>query len=183
MEIGKSLHIALTLISGISWTIVYILIIIRSFRDKTYGMPFWALAFNFGWEFIFSFVLIGQKVGLQAIINRIWFAFDVLILVAYFVFGKKEWPKNINKSLFYPYSFFGLLVGYLFVYLISVELDHSDGMYAAFVQNLMMSLLFVSMLNNRKSRDGQSTNIAVFKMIGTLAPTILFGVKSRVVLF
>src|SRR3954454_18599512 len=111
MEMGKTVNTVLTLIGGISWTTVYILIIIRSFRDKTYGMPFWALAFNFGWEFIFSFVLTGQRVGLQTIINRIWLACDVLILVAYFVFGKKEWPKNINKSLFYPYSFLGLLVG------------------------------------------------------------------------
>lgn len=183
MEIGKSAAAILTLISGLSWTIVYILIIIRSFRDKTYGMPFWALAFNFGWEFIFSFVLIPDTVGLQGIINRIWLFFDAIILIAYFLYGKKEWPQRINKHLFYPYSIFGLITGYLFVYLMSVELDHSQGMYAAFVQNLMMSLLFIAMLNNRKSREGQSVGIALFKMTGTLAPTILYGVKSRFVLF
>lgn len=65
----------------------------------------------------------------------------------------------------------------------SVELDHSQGMYAAFVQNLMMSLLFIAMLNNRKSTAGQSISIAFFKMIGTLAPTIIYGVKSNFVLF
>src|SRR5215212_2978808 len=117
MEISKTAITILTLISGISWTTVYILIIIRSFRDKTYGMPFWALAFNLGWELIFSFVLVPDTAGLQEIINRIWLAFDVLILVAYFLYGKKEWPENISKKLFYPYSFFGLIVGYLFVYL------------------------------------------------------------------
>jgi hypothetical protein len=183
MEIGKTLNTILTLIGGICWTVVYILIIIRSFRDKTYGMPFWALAFNFGWELIFSFILPGDRPGLQGIINKVWFAFDVFILIAYFLYGKKEWPQRISKNLFYPYSLFGLIVGYLFVYLISVELDHSEGMYAAFIQNLMMSLLFIAMLNNRKSRAGQSIGIALFKLVGTLAPTILFGVKSRFVLF
>ncbi|WP_018614620.1 hypothetical protein [Segetibacter koreensis] len=183
MEIGKTLNTILTLIGGISWTIVYILIIIRSFRDKTYGMPFWALAFNFGWELIFSFVLPGDSPGLQGIINKIWLAFDVFILIAYFLYGIKEWPQRISKNLFYPYSLFGLIIGYLFVYLMSVELDHSQGMYAAFVQNLMMSLLFIAMANNRKSRAGQSIGIAIFKMIGTLAPTILYGVKSNFVLF
>ncbi len=183
MEIGKTVSTVLILISGISWTIVYVLIIIHSFRDKTYGMPFWALAFNFGWELIFSFVLVPAALGLQGIINRIWLAFDVLILIAYFLYGKKEWPSNISKNLFYPYSVFGLLTGYLFVYFMSVELDHSQGMYAAFVQNLMMSLLFIAMLNNRKSREGQSIGIALFKMIGTIAPAILYGVKSRFVLF
>lgn len=183
MEIGATLKTVLTIISGLCWTTVYILIIIRSFRDKTYGMPFWALAFNVGWEFIFSFVLIPDQLGLQGIINRIWLAFDVVILVTYIMYGKKEWPKNVPESLFYPYSLLGLVIGYLFVYFMSVELDHSQGMYAAFVQNLMMSLLFILMLNNRKSTQGQSVAIAVFKMIGTLAPTILFGVKSPFVLF
>ena len=50
---GKTLTDTLTLVSGLCWTLVYILIIVRSYQDKTYGMPYWALAFNFSWEFIF----------------------------------------------------------------------------------------------------------------------------------
>jgi hypothetical protein len=183
MEIGKTLNTILTLTGGVCWTIVYILIIIRSFRDKTYGMPFWALAFNIGWEFIFSFILIGNHFSLQRIINIVWFAFDAAILVSYFLYGLKEWPEQISKKLFYPYAALGLIIGYLFVYLISVEVDQSQGIYAAFIQNLMMSLLFINMLNYRKSTAGQSPAIAVFKMIGTLAPTIIFGAKSAFVLF
>src|SRR4051812_15474171 len=130
MEIGKTLNTFLTLTGGVCWTIVYILIIIRSFRDKTYGMPFWALAFNIGWELIFSFVLVGTDFNLQRIINIGWFAFDVVILASYFIFGMQEWPQQINRKLFYPYSALGLIIGYLFVYLISAELDHSQGVYA-----------------------------------------------------
>src|SRR3954470_16847325 len=126
MEIGKTLNTFLTLTSGICWTIVYILIIIPSFRDKTYGMPFWALTFNIAWEFIFSFILVRNHLTLQRIINIVWFAFDVAILVAYFLYGLKEWPQHISKKLFYPYSMLGLIIGYLFVYLISVEVDHSQ---------------------------------------------------------
>lgn len=47
-------------------------------------------------------------------------------------------------------------------------------MYAAFIQNLMMSVLFIDMLVKRKATEGQSMVIAVAKWIGTLAPTILF---------
>ena len=36
----------LVLISGISWTVVYIEMIRRGFMDKTYGMPLFALALN-----------------------------------------------------------------------------------------------------------------------------------------
>ena len=41
------LQIILQMISGISWTLVYLILIIRGFKDKTYGMPFYALALNF----------------------------------------------------------------------------------------------------------------------------------------
>jgi hypothetical protein len=183
VEIGKAVTNALTLIGGISWTIVYLLIIIRSYKDKTYGMPFWALAFNISWELIFSFVLATYPLGLQEIINRVWLVFDIFILIAYFLFGRKEWPSNQSLKLFYPYSISVIITAYMFIYLISVELDHSQGMYAAFIQNLMMSWLFIAMLNNRRTTNGQSTGIAFFKLIGTLAPTIIYAVKSKFVLF
>jgi len=182
---GKTLTDALTLVSGLCWTLVYILIIVRSYRDKTYGMPYWALAFNFSWELIFSFLLSSNlpEHQLQIIINRVWLAFDVFILVAYFRYGKKEWPSTVPRSLFIPYSVLVLVVGFFFVYLISVELDHSRGKYAAFIQNLMMSWLFIAMLNRRRNTSGQSIGIASFKLIGTLAPTLIYGLKSNFVLF
>src|SRR5579875_1083308 len=121
----KTLITMLTLVSGISWTLVYLLIILRSYKDKTYGMPFWALAFNIGWEFIFSFVLISYPLGFQEIINRVWLAFDVFVLAAYFIYGRKEWPANIATKPFIPYSLLVMAIGYGFVYFISVELDHS----------------------------------------------------------
>ena len=183
MEIGPGLNTALTLTGGICWSIVYILIIIRSFKDKTYGMPFWALAFNISWEAIFSFVFLFATMPLQTLINRIWFLFDTAIVIAYCLYGRKEWPSGISKKWFYPYSLLVLMIAYLFVYLISADLDKSQGVYAAFIQNLMMSWLFIAMLNNRQSKAGQSVWIALFKMIGTLAPTIIYGATSRFVLF
>ncbi len=40
--------------SGLFWTVTYLLIIRRGFRDQTYGMPLVALCANLAWEFIFS---------------------------------------------------------------------------------------------------------------------------------
>ena len=182
---GKTITDALTLTSGLCWTLVYLLIIVRSFRDKTYGMPYWALAFNFSWEFIFSFLLSidSPDLQLQLVVNRVWLLFDLAIFAAYFMYGQKEWPSQIPRSLFYPYSVLVLLTGFLFVYLLSVELDHSQGMYAAFLQNLMMSWLFIAMLVRRKSTAGQSVWIAGLKMAGTLAPTVIYGARSTFVLF
>ena len=183
MEIGPGLNTALTLTCGICWTITYILIIIRSFRDKSYGMPFWALALNISWEFIFSFVFLFPTMPLQTLINKIWMLFDGAIVITYFLYGQKEWPGHISKKWFYPYSLLVLITAFLFVYILSADLNQSKGTYAAFIQDLIMSWLFIAMLKSRQSRAGQSAWIAFFKMIGTLAVTIIYGAASRFVLF
>jgi len=41
----------LLLLSGMCWAIVYIELICLGFKEKTYGMPFIALAFNFTWRY------------------------------------------------------------------------------------------------------------------------------------
>lgn len=75
------MYLYIMLGSGIAWTITYILIILRNFRDRTYGMPMAALFANISWEFIFSFVL--PSSGIQRFVNITWFALDTIILVQY----------------------------------------------------------------------------------------------------
>src|ERR1700741_426005 len=41
---------------GVLWTIAYIMIIWRSYKDKTYGVPFVAICTNISWEFVFTFI-------------------------------------------------------------------------------------------------------------------------------
>ncbi|MDP9251779.1 MAG: hypothetical protein M3O80_02135 [Chloroflexota bacterium] len=52
---------------------------------------------------------------------------------------------------------------------------HEAGQYSAFLQNLLMSGLFIAMFVARRGPRGQTLLIAFAKWIGTLAPTILFG--------
>lgn len=161
----------LTLISGISWTIVYIDMINRGFKDKTYGMPLFALAFNITWEFIFGF-LVGVGFSLQKIVNSIWFILDAVIVYTYFKYGRREFPKTVEK-FFIPWSVIAFIVGFITLYFTHLEFEGFWGArYSAFAQNLMMSVLFIGMLVRRNSVDGQSMYIAIFKWIGTLAPTI-----------
>ncbi len=168
----------LTLTSGVSWTIVYLAIIYRGFKDKTYGMPFFALALNLTWEFIYSF-LFGGSVSLQLVINIIWFFFDVVILYTYFRYGRKEFPKTVDQKWFMPWSVLAIAVGFVTQYFTALEFPGLPGaMYSAFVINLVMSILFIEMLVHRNSVEGQSMGIAVFKWLGTAAPTILFYLVS-----
>ncbi|HEY6073668.1 MAG TPA: hypothetical protein VIV15_09810, partial [Anaerolineales bacterium] len=169
---SSPLFTAFTLVSGISWSIVYIDVINRGFRDRTYGMPFFALAFNISWEFIYSF-LIYQGFPLQRAVNILWFLLDLAILYTYFWYGPDEFPKAY-AGLFLPWSLAGILSASGILYFAGTEFaDVRGGTYSAFAQNLMMSVLFIGMLARRDGVRGQSMYIAVFKCIGTLAPTIL----------
>lgn len=183
MQLPPQVNLALTIVSGLCWTMVYVLVIYRSVKDKTYGMPFWALAFNISWEFIFSVVFASRADPTQLIVNRVWLGFDAFILAAYFAYGIKEWPSHVPRIFFYPYSLVVLATSYLFVYLITLRFDEYTGLNIAFIQNLMMSWLFIAMLNKRGNLSGQSLGIAVLKMLGTLAPAIEFAGRSRFVFF
>jgi len=51
--------------------------------------------------------------------------------------------------------------------------------YSAFLQNLLMSGLFLAMFVGRQGNRGQSLVIACAKWLGTLAPTIIFGIYEN----
>src|SRR5215470_12426854 len=90
-----TIKIALTVVSGVCWTIVYTEGIRIGFRDKSYAIPFYALALNFAWELLYTyFGFRTNGVTVQNVFNSVWFAFDVGILYTYFKFGRKyfAWP-------------------------------------------------------------------------------------------
>jgi len=152
------------IIGGIFWSITYILIIRQGYKDKTYSMPLAALCANISWEAIFSFI--HPHSPPQLYINYVWFILDALIVLQFLKFGKSEFP-NFSIKQFIASFVFALVLAFCSVLFITYEFNDWKGAYAAFGQNLMMSILFISMLLNRNSLRGQSIYIAIFKMFGT----------------
>ncbi len=169
---STELRWTLQIASGVFWTLTYLIIIRRGFRDKTLGMPLTALSANISWEFIFSFI--HPHGAPQVYVNYVWFLFDITIVFQAIKFGARDFPKNFSARLFYPYFVMVLVLSFCAVLFVTREFKDWDGKYAAFGQNLMMSVLFVMMLVRRNSVAGQSVYIALFKMIGTILPSILF---------
>jgi hypothetical protein len=170
----------LTLISGISWSIVYLELINRGFRDKSYGMPLFALAFNLAWECVFAFVVVGNgAVSLQRVINGVWFALDLVIAFTYLRYGAQYFSKAVDRRWFLPWSAAALVVSFATIYACAIEFpDLAGARYSAFAQNLMMSVLFVGLVLGRSGVEGQSMVVAIFKWIGTFAPTIQFYLQT-----
>ncbi len=165
------MYTGLMIVGGIFWSLTYILIIRRGFKDKTYGMPLAALCANISWEAIFSFI--HPHSPPQLYINYIWFLLDVIIVLQFLKFGKSEFPKfSINQ--FYYAFLMALITAFFLVLFITYEFNDFKGAYSAFGQNLMMSILFITMLLSRNDLRGQSFYIALFKMLGTGISSLAF---------
>jgi hypothetical protein len=171
---------ALTLISGISWTLVYIELIRVGFKDKSYGMPLFALSFNLAWEFLFSLMFRDKDlVTTQTYINFIWGCFDLVIVYTYFKYGREDFAQHADSKWFVPWGLAAFVIGFGVIYFSAVEFGSNFGaIYTAFAQNLLMSVLFIGMLTKRKDVRGQSIYAAILKWLGTAAPTILFYTRT-----
>lgn len=178
------MEVTLKLISGICWSTVYLVLIYQGFKHRSYGMPFLALGLNFAWETIYSFYHLNPgDISLQRGINIFWFLFDAIILYQYFVFGKQYFPKKMNAQWFIPASVVVLGICFLIEWMFLMEFGARPGAkYSAFLQNLLMSYLFIDMLLKRSSTKEFSMIVAIAKWIGTLAPTILFGMENSFIL-
>ena len=160
------------LAGGIFWILTYIFIISKGYKDKTYGMPLFALCANISWEFIFSFVLPHSPP--QLYVDYLWFGLDVVIIFQFFKYHKKEF-LNIQSLKLYAVFIVALASAFSIILTGGIALGDTSGVYAAFGQNLLMSVLFVLMFFKRERvLRGQSIFIAVFKMLGTALTSIHF---------
>jgi hypothetical protein len=157
--------------SGLLWTLAYLLMIRRGFLDRTYGMPLVALCANLSWELIFSFVYPHDLP--QRAVNVVWFSFDMVILLQLLRYGPREFA-GLPRRAFYAVFALALATSFGAVLTVTLEFDDFDGAYSAFGQNLMMSVLFLTMLYGRKSLRGQSVPIALLKMGGTALASFAF---------
>jgi hypothetical protein len=162
--------LGLAVASGIFWSIAYLLIIKRGYQDKAGGMPLAALCLNISWEFLFSFVFIPHSV--QWMINAAWFILDLVIVVQYLRYERARKPADWSAPFFYAAFVSILATAFLTVLLVTREFSNAGGYYTAFGQNLLMSILFIRMLLDRKDLAAQSLYIGAAKMLGTLCASL-----------
>lgn len=163
----------LTVISGIAWIIVYEECIRIGLKNKTYCMPLFALGLNLAWESIHSiYGFMSADYSAQTIVNALWGLLDIVILYTYFKYGKEEFGNGkYSKTEFYAWGILVVVTSYLVQWGFVLDFGRVKAMqYSAYIQNLIMSVMFLAMLEKRQSSKGQSMLLAVAKWIGTLAP-------------
>ena len=171
--------LALTLLSGVAWTVVYVVAIRIGFQQRTYAIPAVALALNIAWESIYGIRGLATDASVQTFINLAWAAADLLIVYTFLRYGRRELPDFVSRPMFVVWSVVIFATAYVVQWLFVVEFGWAEApKYSAFLQNLLMSCLFIAMFVARQGSRGQSIVIAVAKWIGTLAPTIVFGILA-----
>jgi hypothetical protein len=169
----------LVVLSGLAWTIVYVECIRVGLRDRTYAMPLAALGLNIAWESTYAVHGLAGAIGAQPLINLLWALIDLVIVYTFVRFGRAEFPTLSGRQ----FAGWGVLVfasSYIVQWLFIGQFGWTDAAkYSAFLQNLLMSGLFIAMLAARRGPRGQSMLIAVAKWIGTLAPTVSIGVYEH----
>ncbi|MCZ7414535.1 transmembrane-type terpene cyclase [Streptomyces sp. WMMC897] len=161
----------LLMVQGACWIYTYVCVIQRSLADKYLAMPLFALGLNLSWELVYGFVLpIPPE---QKPINIIWAGVNCFILWMAYRFGEKDFPglsrRGFRWMLFGSILYFGV-----FHFTLGWELGDEHGIYGAIGINVYMSYAFIATLRRRGSSAGQSLHIALAKMIGTFAVTLMF---------
>ncbi|MFD6889731.1 hypothetical protein [Streptomyces sp. NPDC059957] len=171
------MELFLTLVSGMAWTLVYAEAIRVGLRDRTYAMPVAALALNFAWESTYAVNDIRTGLSAQGVVNVVWALADIVIVYTYLRYGRAELPGFVTRPLFAVWTVLLFASAFAVQWLFLAHFGaHDASRYSAFLQNLLMSGLFIALYASRRGPLGQSLVIAVAKWIGTLAPTFLFGV-------
>jgi len=153
------------MVSGLLWSLAYVVIIQVGGRDGVPGMPLVATLLNLSWELVFSFVF--PSPAPQVHVNRVWFILDVMIAIQWLRFGRTE--SVLPRRAFLPALVFTFVVCLALMCCCVLVLGDSQGRTIAYSQNLLMSLLFLDLLRARGGCRGQSVVIAVLKLLGTLA--------------
>lgn len=161
------------------WIVAYVLIFLKARKDGTYGLPLLAICLNFSWETLSVFVW-PNPVALWRWFDRLWLAFDLLLVHQLLKYGRREMQIPEVQRFFFP--ILALLTGAAMLGQHAFVMTYFDrlGVMVAFLVNVVMSALFIMFFFARRAdRRGLSLAGACCKMLGTLGTSVQCHVVVR----
>lgn len=155
------------------WVVAYGLIIVRCFRDRSYGLPLVAICLNFSWEFLASWVW-QNPVPLWHAFDRAWFFVDLVIVYQLLRYGRDLQRVPEVKRHFYPIVAVTMVAGTLGLHTFYLQYRDILGLVDAFIINLIMNVAFFPFFLARRRQGGRGLSVgaAWCKMLGTLGTSI-----------
>lgn len=168
--------ILLIVASALFWTGVYIIIIWRLHKDHAPSMPWVCLCMNFSWEFQFAF-LVPYPEPITRWGIYLWVVFDAVMYFLDLKYSKMFYAKRFPG---FDWTYYPMKVGMFAIIFVSILMMNpqwptlpDSPMFAAYIMNAIMSVLFCVHIFARETVEGLSIYVAWFKCLGTLAPTAL----------
>lgn len=197
-SVSTVLYILYALVA-LFWLPAYVLIARRGFIEKTYGMPIVAMMGNWTWEWIYGLGLDGSCLAvwkacpgnlIQAA-NFMSAFLDIFIVYTVFKFGREKVKNPFFQKHFHTVLVLGIAAAFALQWAFVTEVGfpnqhglpvdgavplyfHGDegGTYSGFIMTFIMGVLFIQMITERNSLEGQSFIIALFMLMGNVAAYI-----------
>ncbi|MCG8573471.1 MAG: hypothetical protein MI810_01185 [Flavobacteriales bacterium] len=170
-------ELIVTSIGWIFWITLYILIIRNIRREKYVEMPWICALGNISWEFVWGF-LFYESINLGEFFiwsYRAWFFLDIYIFWGVLKYGNKQTGIAELKKYFVPVCL-GVIVLWVSLYstFIASGFDHKWGSQSAYISNVLISTLYISLFLRQWKSKKFSKIMAWCKCLGTLAYTIVY---------
>lgn len=191
-DIPSSYYTVCTALLGcgaIGYTLTYYLMTRASLRDRTYSMPLFSLAFNFGWEIVFS-LFIAQEFQEKACFT-VWMILDIGLVYTTVVYGPNEWKhapivgKHIGKILAGMVGWWCVVIYVLFTWWVDPSgpvnakegkfykgIPGADiremGFWTALVAQVVLSVAYLAQIIVRGHSRGTSYTIWATRFFGSL---------------
>ena len=170
-------ELVVTSIGWLFWITMYMLIVRSIRKDKYVEMPWICILGNISWEFIWGFIFYEQiNLGELFIWSyRAWFFLDIFILWGLFKYGKKQVSiPEVRKHFYLICAFVIACWSVLYWSFISSGFDHKWGSQSAYISNVIISVLFISLFLRQYKFKHFSKVMAWCKTLGTGAYTIVY---------
>jgi hypothetical protein len=162
------------------WVFTYVLVIKNLRSHKFIEIPLVAVAANFSWEFLWSFVFTTDMGLLYVWGYRIWFFLDCFIVWGLFKYVSKQVaiaelkPYSRQILAFCILSFMAILYYYIKIY--DYPISH-NGVYSGYILNVFMSALYIPLMLRLRNTEPFNITAAWLKGVGTLLITIFCFIK------
>jgi hypothetical protein len=164
---------ALKLTGALAWALAYLLIIRRGFKDRRLGIPWLAVSANVAIELAYAVPLRTTTPPSYALVYGIWLMLDAVIVFQALAYRRVVDPPVVPARWLPAALAVATGAAFALVLLIAAALDDRDGRYSAFLVNVLMSALFLTMLRAPGDVRGQSIYVAWAKLVGTASFAVM----------
>jgi len=150
------------------WSGCYGFIIVRCFKQKTYGIPVMNACMDIVWETIFTFNLAGEISLPLRIGNAFWMIPDSLIFLQVFLYGANEQrPPWLRKH----FRLILILTLAASIYGVREFMWYTGDVYGvltSWIMDIMLSTMMLNLFLNRPDMRGIPYAATWFKLLGNI---------------